>query len=173
MNKEREGSFNFINLNFNLVNSNNKMNNNVHNIINISNSNFNSNSNFISNIIIGNYDRTYDALRGLSGAENYVKQASSLESEEIGLDAEELMFCDTQIGNLECLGGGGEILADAHGNIDIKNELVNYDPTSRSYRIERTNRARAELIEKEQAHWDLSPNSNYPYKKSPIVKNRR
>jgi hypothetical protein len=42
-----------------------------------------------------------DALRGLSGAENYVRQPSGLEL------VEELMLCDIHICNLEFEGGGG------------------------------------------------------------------
>jgi hypothetical protein len=81
-----------INFNLNLINSNIKMSKNVNNVIN--------NSNF--NLIIGDYNKTMESLRGLSGAENYVRQPSDLEMEE----EEELLFCGTQLGNLEFVGGG-------------------------------------------------------------------
>jgi hypothetical protein len=144
-----------INFNLNLINSNIKMSKNVNNVIN--------NSNF--NLIIGDYNKTMESLRGLSGAENYVRQPSDLEMEE----EEELLFCGTQLGNLEFV-GGGEITTDAHGQIEIRNEYVNYDPTSRSYRIERLNRARAREQEEEKSHWDSSPNVNYPFRRIPIIK---
>jgi hypothetical protein len=128
------------------------------------------NTNTKINLIIGDYSRTQEALRGLSGAENYTRQPSELEvhGEE---EEEEMIFQNTPVGNLDFL-GGGEIIADSQGNITTRNEFFTYDPTSRSYRIERLNKKITNQLAEEERHWGSTPNVSYPFKRTPIIGER-